>query len=94
MEKLRAIAIKLDVPVAQVAIAWVRGRAAAERAMIVPLIGARRRDQLAESLGALRVTLSSEQMAEIERAMPPEAVAGARYPEVFLQHMDSERRAS
>jgi pyridoxine 4-dehydrogenase len=94
VEKLRAIAIKLGVPVAQVVIAWVRRRAASERAMIVPLIGARRRDQLAESLGALRVSLSTEQMAEIERAVPAEAVAGARYPEVHLQHMDSERRAS
>jgi aryl-alcohol dehydrogenase-like predicted oxidoreductase len=93
VEKLRAIATRLGVPVAQVAIAWVRGRAAAERASIVPLIGARRRDQLTESLGALQVTLSPEQMAEIERAMPPEAVAGARYAEAQLQHMDSERRA-
>jgi hypothetical protein len=32
-------------------------------------------------------------MAEIERAMPPEAVAGARYAAAQLQHMDSERRA-
>ncbi|MGH8289736.1 MAG: aldo/keto reductase [Steroidobacteraceae bacterium] len=93
VEKLRAIASKLDLPVAQVAIAWVRGRAAAERAAIVPLIGARRRDQLTESLGALRVILTAEQMADIERAVPPEAVAGARYPEVHLQHMDSERGA-
>ena len=91
VEKLRAIANNLGVPVAQVAIAWVRGRAAAERTMIVPLIGARRRDQLAESLGALRVTLSTEQIAQIERAVSPEAVAGARYPEAHLQQMDSER---
>jgi pyridoxine 4-dehydrogenase len=91
VEKLRAIANNLGVSVAQVAIAWIRGRAAAERAMIMPLIGARRRDQLTESLGALRITLSTEQMSEIERAMPPEAVAGARYPEAQLQHMDSER---
>ena len=91
VEKLRAIANSLGVSVAQVAIAWVRGRAAAERAMIAPLIGARRRDQLTESLGALRVTLSTEQMSEIEGAVPPEAVAGARYPDAQLQHMDSER---
>ncbi|MGH8318175.1 MAG: aldo/keto reductase [Steroidobacteraceae bacterium] len=91
VEKLRAIANNLGVPVAQVAIAWVRGRAAAERVMIVPLIGARRRDQLTESLGALQVTLSTEQIAQIERAVPPDAVAGARYPEAHLQHMDSER---
>jgi aryl-alcohol dehydrogenase-like predicted oxidoreductase len=91
VEKLRAIAGKLGVSVAQVAIAWVVARAASQQASIVPLIGARRRDRLAESLGALSVELSEEQLAEIERAVPPDAAAGERYPEAQLAHMDSER---
>ena len=91
VEKLRAVADRIGVSVAQAAIAWVIARAAAQRASIVPLIGARRRDRLAESLGALRVALSKEQLAEIERAIPPDAAAGERYPQAHLVHMDSER---
>ena len=91
VDRLRAVADTIGVSVAQVAIAWVIARAATQRASIVPLIGARRRDRLSESLGALAVRLSPEQMAEIERAVPADAAAGQRYPEAQLAHMDSER---
>jgi aryl-alcohol dehydrogenase-like predicted oxidoreductase len=91
VERLRAVASAIGVSVAQVAIAWVIARAAIQQAAIVPLIGARRRDRLAESLGALAIRLSPDQMSEIERAVPPEAAAGERYPEAQLAHMDSER---
>ena len=91
VEKLRAVAKKIGASVAQVAIAWVIARAAVQKASIVPLIGARRRDRLAESLDALQLRLSEEQLAEIERAVPGDAAAGTRYPEVQLADMDSER---
>jgi len=91
VDKLREIAEPIGVSVAQLAIAWAVARAAAQNACMVPLIGARRRDRLAESLGALQVRLSEAQLAEIERAVPPGAAAGARYPEAQLAHMDSER---
>jgi aryl-alcohol dehydrogenase-like predicted oxidoreductase len=91
VEKLRAIAQRMGVSVAQVAIAWVYAQAAARKASIVPIIGARRRERLAESLGALKVSLSADDLAEIERAIPPDAAAGARYAEAQLAHMDSER---
>jgi pyridoxine 4-dehydrogenase len=91
VEKLRAIAGRLGVSVARVAIAWVYAQAAAQKVSMVPLIGARRRDRLTEALGALKVSLSPADLAEIERAIPPDAAAGARYPEAQLVHMDSER---
>jgi aryl-alcohol dehydrogenase-like predicted oxidoreductase len=91
VERLRAVARTIGVSVAQVAIAWVIARAAAQQTSLVPLIGARRRDRLAESLGALAIRLTPEQMAEIEQAIPPNAAAGQRYPEAQLAHMDSER---
>lgn len=91
VEKLRAVATAIDASVAQVAIAWVMARAAAERAAVVPLIGARRRDRLRESLGALSLKLSQAQLAEIERTVPPNSAAGGRYPDAQLAHMDSER---
>jgi len=91
VERLRAVASAIGASVAQVAIAWVMARAATQQASIVPLIGARRRDRLAESLGALAIRLSPDQMREIERAVPAEAAAGERYPQAQLAHMDSER---
>ena len=94
VDRLRAVADTIGVSVAQVAIAWVIARAATQRASIVPLIGARRRDRLSESLGALAVRLSPEQVAEIEQAVPADAAAGQRYPEAQLAHMDSERPSS
>jgi aryl-alcohol dehydrogenase-like predicted oxidoreductase len=94
VERLRAVAKDIGVSVAQVAIAWVMARAEALKVAMVPIVGARRREQLLESLGALEVRLDEAQLAAIEQAVPPEAVAGARYPEAHLAHMDSERAGS
>ncbi len=55
VERVRAIAQEMGVSVAQVAIAWVM----AQGTDIVPLIGARNRVRLEESLGALQMTLSA-----------------------------------
>ncbi|WP_353860631.1 aldo/keto reductase [Azospirillum formosense] len=86
VERLRDIAQRIGGSVAQVAIAWV----AAQGRDIVPLVGARRRDRLAEALGALDLTLSAEDLAQLAEALPPGAAAGERYPEAQLAHMDSE----
>jgi pyridoxine 4-dehydrogenase len=87
VERLRAIAGARDASVAQIAIAWVLSRGED----IVPLIGARRRDQLDEALGGLDLQLSSDELEAIERAAPPEAVAGERYDAAQMAHLDSER---
>jgi hypothetical protein len=59
---------------------------------IVPLVGARRRDLLAEALGALDVKLSDVNLAALARALPPGAAAGGRYPASALAYLDSEKR--
>jgi aryl-alcohol dehydrogenase-like predicted oxidoreductase len=87
VEALRAVAAERRCTVAQLAIAWVLSRGPD----IVPLIGARTRERLAESLGALDVSLTAAELARIESAVPAGSVAGARYPEAVLRHMDSER---
>jgi len=87
VEALRAIAAAKGVSVAQLAIAWVLARGAD----IVPLIGARHRERLTEALGALDVSLSSDDLAQIERAVPAGAAAGARYPDAQMHSLDSER---
>jgi aryl-alcohol dehydrogenase-like predicted oxidoreductase len=87
VETLRGIAAARGMTVAQAAIAWV----SAQGTDIVPLIGARRRDRLAESLGAAKMTLSRADLASIAAAMPITAVAGGRYASEMLAHMDSEK---
>ena len=87
VERLKAVADEVGASVAQVAIAWV----AAQGADIVPLVGARRRDRLAEALGALDLDLSPDTLASLARAVPRGAAAGERYPAAQLAHMDSER---
>jgi aryl-alcohol dehydrogenase-like predicted oxidoreductase len=54
-------------------------------------VGARRRDRLAESLGALDLDLTAGDLARIERAVPAEAVAGERYNAQGMTLLDSER---
>ena len=87
VDALRQIADGKGVTVAQIAIAWVLSRGAD----IVPLIGARRRDRLAEALDALTVRLSDEELAAIERAVPGDGAAGARYDAFQMSILDSER---
>lgn len=87
VEALRAVAETKGATVAQLAIAWVLGRGQD----IVPLVGARRRDRLTEALGALDVTLTEEDLALIEAAVPPDAAAGTRYAQAQMAHLDSER---
>jgi aryl-alcohol dehydrogenase-like predicted oxidoreductase len=87
VERMRTIAHDMGASVAQVAIAWV----AAQGKDIIPLIGARRRDQLMEALGAMDLHLTQTQLDALEKAVPIGAAAGARYPESLLVHMDSER---
>jgi aryl-alcohol dehydrogenase-like predicted oxidoreductase len=86
---LGAIAASKNATASQVAIAWVMSRGAD----IVPLIGARRRTQLSESLKALDLKLSPEDLAQIERAVPPDAVSGTRYGEEQMRWLDSEKPA-
>ena len=52
---------------------------------------ARKRTQLAESLGALQVALSTADVERIEATLPPTAVAGTRYDEHQMRVLDSER---
>ena len=77
----------MGISVAQAAIAWV----AAQGEDVVPVIGARRRDQLAEAGRAVAVILGPDDMAAIEAAAPMGAAAGARYPAPAMIDLDSER---
>ncbi|MFJ8794638.1 aldo/keto reductase [Streptomyces sp. NPDC102462] len=87
VEALRQIAERKGVSVAQIAIAWVLSRGED----IVPLVGARTRERLTESLGALDVTLEAADLAAIEQAVPAGAAAGTRYPAAQMAHLGTEQ---
>jgi aryl-alcohol dehydrogenase-like predicted oxidoreductase len=86
VEGLRTCAEAKQATVAQVAIAWVL----AQGEDIFPLIGARTPERLQEALGALQVELSTEDLAELERAIPRDAAVGERYPAQQMAVLDSE----
>ncbi len=65
----------------QVALAWVL----AQGDDIVPIPGTKRRSYLEENLGALDVALSPDDIARLDRALPPGAATGTRYPAAQMQ---------
>lgn len=87
IEALEELAAEKGIQPAQLAIAWVL----AKGQCIVPVIGARTRKQLSESLAALQVDLSPAELARIEETVPPSAIAGTRYDEQQMRTLDSER---
>ncbi|HLN59583.1 MAG TPA: aldo/keto reductase, partial [Thermoanaerobaculia bacterium] len=89
VEALREVAESKGAAVAQVAIAWVLSRGED----IVPLVGARRRDRLSEALAALDLALTPQDVARLEKAVPPGAAAGDRYDARQMAVLDSERGA-
>lgn len=60
----------------QLALAWVL----AQGEHLVPIPGTKRRSYLAENIGALDVTLSAAELADIDAVFPRDAAAGERYP--------------
>jgi len=87
LEALEQIAEGRGVTTAQLAIAWVASRGRD----IIPLIGTKRRDRLAEALGALELTLTPGELAAIEAAIPADQVAGDRYDPGGMASLDSEK---
>ena len=84
---LNAVAGRLGVTAAQLAFAWVCSRGSD----IIPLIGTKRRDRLAEAIAGIDLELKPDDIAAIEAAVPAGAVAGDRYDEHQMAALDSER---
>jgi aryl-alcohol dehydrogenase-like predicted oxidoreductase len=85
LDVLKNLSSEKGVTPTQLAIAWVLGKSKS----IVPVIGARTRTQLQESLQAVDVQLSPEDLSRIEETVPP--VAGTRYDANQMKMLDSER---
>jgi aryl-alcohol dehydrogenase-like predicted oxidoreductase len=85
VDALARLAAARGVKPAQLAIAWVR----AKHPSIIPVVGARTRAQLADSLGALAIEITPSEVRSIEEGMP--AAVGYRYADQQMAHLDSER---
>ncbi|GAB3459903.1 aldo/keto reductase [Azotobacter salinestris] len=93
LDALQAVATELEASPTQVAIAWLRERAARSSTSLIPILGPRTREQLDATLGALQLAPSAEQLARLEAASavapgtPHEQIAG-QLPAVLGGHPD------
>jgi aryl-alcohol dehydrogenase-like predicted oxidoreductase len=85
--RLHAFAADRRMTPAQLCVAWVL----AKQPSLVPVLGARTRQQLIEVLGTLEKPLSAADVAAVEEMFPHGAIAGTRYPEQQMRVLDSER---
>jgi aryl-alcohol dehydrogenase-like predicted oxidoreductase len=87
VETLRKLANEKGISQSQLAIAWIL----AKDETIIPVMGARTRAQLSETLAALDVQLSLAEVVRVEREIPESSVAGDRYDEHQMKMLDSEK---
>ncbi len=76
VDRVKVIADRLDATTGQVALAWLL----AQQDWIVPIPGTRKVSRLTENLGALDLTLTEADLAELTAASDAVAVVGERYP--------------
>ena len=69
---------------AQVALAWVL----AQGEGVVPIPGTKRRRYLEENVAAADLRLMPAELARLDSALPPGAVAGPRYGENMMGYID------
>jgi aryl-alcohol dehydrogenase-like predicted oxidoreductase len=88
VDALAELARERGVTPAALAIAWVMAMGKQD---IVPLMGARRREQLQDLTAALKLELTRADLERIDREVTNNAIAGSRYPAQMMAHLDSER---
>jgi aryl-alcohol dehydrogenase-like predicted oxidoreductase len=77
---LEAIARRKNATLAQLSIAWAMVQGKRAGVFIVPIPGAKSRRHLDENVRAADIVLTAEDLAEIDRIVPPGTVSGTRYP--------------
>ncbi|PZV07665.1 MAG: aldo/keto reductase [Leptolyngbya sp.] len=85
VEKVTAIATQKGVTPSQLALAWLL----AQGDDIVPIPGTKRRKYLEENVGATDISLTADELRQIEATAPKGVAAGDRYP---AQHISSVNR--
>ena len=81
---VREIASQKHVKPGQIALAWLLHRGSE----IVPIPGTKRRSYLEENIAAAEISLSADDMARIDSALPPESISGPRYTPQMMAMID------
>jgi len=81
VRRIEEIAREKGATPSQLALAWLL----AQGEDILPIPGTKHRSYLEENVEALSITLSKDDLARINEAMPPGAAAGSRYPEAQMK---------
>jgi aryl-alcohol dehydrogenase-like predicted oxidoreductase len=77
VREIESIAKRKNVLPSQLALAWVL----AKGEDIIPIPGTKRIKYLEENGAATRIKLTGDELAQLDRALPPGSAAGTRYPE-------------
>lgn len=78
VEQVKAIATKKGVTPSQLALAWLL----AQGEDIAPIPGTKRRVYLEENIAATQITLTPEDLNQLEAVAPKGITAGERYPDM------------
>ena len=84
---VKTIAERKNAKPGQVALAWLLHKGDD----IVPIPGTKRRTYLEENIAAVSLRLDPEEVAELDHALPPEAISGPRYNEKLMAMVDRNR---
>lgn len=84
VDKIETLASEKGCTAAQLALAWLL----AQGEDIVPIPGTKKVARLEENLGALEVTLSSDELAQIEKIAPRGIAAGERYAAAAMANLN------
>jgi aryl-alcohol dehydrogenase-like predicted oxidoreductase len=79
VERVRTVAERKDATLGQIALAWLL----AQSPSIVPIPGTRRLSRLDENIGAADLTLTAEDLADLDEASTQVRIVGERYPEAM-----------
>jgi len=81
VKQIEQMAIRKGVTPSQLALAWVLHKGED----IIPIPGTKRIKYLEQNAAAANISLTPQEMAELDAALPPGAAAGTRYPEAAMQ---------
>jgi aryl-alcohol dehydrogenase-like predicted oxidoreductase len=77
---LATIARRKNATLAQLSIAWPMAQGLRAGVFVVPIPGAKSRQHLEENVRAADIVLMADDLAQIDRIVPPGAASGTRYP--------------
>jgi aryl-alcohol dehydrogenase-like predicted oxidoreductase len=84
LNKLEEIAKRKGCTPCQLALAWVLSHGKD----VAPIPGTKRIKYLEENAGALNVTLTDDELKEIDKEFPKGAASGSRYPEATMKNVN------